>query len=146
MRTFATVLFLACVASLCAPLLAKGEEPCRYAENRTAILCSLDAFTTIKNRCVGFETEAKVCATQFTLAEQGRVEANEGLRKCVASIPPPPPPRSMLKPRTSFALTLVGSLLLGAGVMSNGDAMNRAAFAGTGLLSIAAGAWLMETQ
>ena len=105
-------------------LVALGEEPCRYAENRTAILCSLDAFTTIKNRCIGFETEAKVCATQFTLAEQGRVDANEGLRKCVASIPPP---RSMLKPRLSLALTLLGSAALSVAVMSNADAMNRAA-------------------
>ncbi len=134
------------IAYLALVTLAFGEEPCRYAENRTAILCSLDAFTTIKNRCVGFETEAKVCSTQFTLAEQGRVEATEALRKCVASIPPPPPPRSMLKPRTSFALTVLGSVALSAAVMSNGDAVNRAAFAGTGLLSVAAGAWLMETE
>ena len=123
--------------------VALAEEPCIYTDQRTRVSCTLDAFSTIKSKCIGFETEAKVCATQYNVAEQGRLEATEALRKCVAVIPPP---RAMLKPRLSLALTLLGSAALSAAVMSNSDPLNRAAFAGTGLVSIATGMWLMETE
>lgn len=123
-------------------VVALAEEPCRYDENRTRVSCTFDAFATIKQKCIGFETDSKVCSERLAVAEQGRLDAADALKKCVASIPPP---RSMLKPRLGYAFAVLGSGALTAAAVSNGDAANRFALGAGGLLSLVAGYWLLQT-
>ena len=133
--------------TLLVPALAWAAEPsCWYQKDSTEVACTTDAFRLIKGKCIEDEESAKSCAVREKALGASLADLQDGLKACIASIPPPPEPRSMLKPRLAFALTVLGTAATSVAMFSNEDPSNRFMFAGGGLSVLALGAWLMESD
>ena len=144
MRVLVLFVALALGGGYCTSSIAKAEEqPCVYTDERTRVSCTLDGFKKLTSAVVNAESEAKEANIRLTAAEQGRVEASDALKRCIASIPPP---RSPLKSRAAFVLSSLGASAATVAVLSNGDATNRFGYAAGGLVSLLAGYWLLSSD
>jgi hypothetical protein len=125
MRTLAVFVFLACAATLCAPMISRAEEqPCR-AEGAT-VVCQRAGFDTLVGKLLDARAEAKRCALAgeaaaadaevlkarlaFAVAERDKALADLALLKAK-----PFPTRRMLEAvGLGAASGLAGSLALSA--------------------------------
>ena len=66
-RTLATVLFLACAMTLCAPLLVRAEEPCRAVGD--TVVCQRAGFDALVGKLLDARAEADKCALKAQAAQ-----------------------------------------------------------------------------
>ena len=79
MRLFAVAVFLACASTLCAPLLARAEEPCR-AEG-PVVVCQRAGFDALVTKLLDARKAAKECVlrAEMSTAEAGVLKADRAL-------------------------------------------------------------------